>query len=287
MLVNTGATMSLSHAELVHFVRPSADLLFESAAASYRDKVICVVLTGTGEDGASGVRAVKKMGGTVIAEDEQTSDYFGMPGAAIATGDVDFVLPLDEIASALVTLSQGSDKRAVLPPTARPWTSCWISCETNATSTSPADKRPSLSRRIRKRMDAVQVETYEEYRDYLEVHPREHVQLVDTILINVTDFFRDEEAWRYLTDEVVPMIVARKAGDGPIRVWSAGCATGQEPYGLAMVLAEALGVEAFRQRVKIYATDTDDQALSVARSGVFTQINSPRSSITFATATSN
>lgn len=105
LLVNPDGTLSLSRAELVHFVRPSADLLFESAAASYTDRVIAVVLTGTGEDGANGVRAVHKMGGTVVVQDEDTSEYFGMPGSAIATGAVDVVLPLDEIGPALVTLA--------------------------------------------------------------------------------------------------------------------------------------------------------------------------------------
>ncbi len=105
LLVNPDGTLSLSKAELVHFVRPSADLLFESAAASFTDRVIAVVLTGTGEDGANGVRAIKAMGGTVLAQDEATSAYFGMPRAAIDTGCVDFVLPLDEIAEALMTLT--------------------------------------------------------------------------------------------------------------------------------------------------------------------------------------
>ena len=104
LLVNPDKTLSLSQSELVHFLRPSADLLFESVAASYRDRAIAVVLTGTGNDGAMGVRAIKKMGGTVIAQNEKTSDFFGMPDAAIQTGSVDFILPLDEIASALVTL---------------------------------------------------------------------------------------------------------------------------------------------------------------------------------------
>ena len=102
-----GYTRSHDHAdatELVHFVRPSADLLFESVAACYKDRAIAVVLTGTGNDGAMGVRAIKKMGGTVIAQDERSADFFGMPGAAIQTGTVDFVLPLKEIAPALMTL---------------------------------------------------------------------------------------------------------------------------------------------------------------------------------------
>ncbi|HDR73208.1 MAG TPA: chemotaxis protein CheB [Methanoculleus sp.] len=104
MLVNSDRTISLTQSELVHFVRPSADLLFESVAGSYRDRSIAVVLTGTGSDGSMGVQAVKNRGGTVIAQDESTSEFFGMPQAAIQTGSVDFILGLDEIASALVTL---------------------------------------------------------------------------------------------------------------------------------------------------------------------------------------
>ena len=104
LLVNPDGTLSLSQSELVHFLRPSADLLFESVAASYRERAIAVVLTGTGSDGAMGVQAIKKMGGTVIAQDEATAEFFGMPGAAIQSGSVDFVLPLNEIAAALVIL---------------------------------------------------------------------------------------------------------------------------------------------------------------------------------------
>src|SRR5262249_25798059 len=104
LLVNPDGTLTLSHSKMVHFVRPSADLLFESVAASFRDRAIAVVLTGSGSDGTMGVRAIKKMGGTVIAQDAASSEFFGMPGAAIQTGSVDFVLPLGEIPSALVTL---------------------------------------------------------------------------------------------------------------------------------------------------------------------------------------
>jgi two-component system chemotaxis response regulator CheB len=104
LLVGPDGILSLSDAELVHFVRPSADLLFESVAASYQDRAIAVVLTGCGHDGAMGVRAIKKRGGTVIVQDEQSSEFRGMPQAAIRTGQSDFVLPLGEIAPALVCL---------------------------------------------------------------------------------------------------------------------------------------------------------------------------------------
>jgi two-component system chemotaxis response regulator CheB len=104
LLVNADGSLSLTRTELVHFVRPSADLLFESGAASFGGRAIGVVLTGTGSDGSLGVEAIKGVGGTVIAQDEATSEFFGMPGAAIETGAVDFVLPLDQIAEALTSL---------------------------------------------------------------------------------------------------------------------------------------------------------------------------------------
>jgi two-component system, chemotaxis family, protein-glutamate methylesterase/glutaminase len=104
LLVNPDGSLSLAQSELVHFVRPSADLLFESVAGSFKERAIAVVLTGTGSDGSMGVQAIKKMGGTVIAQDEASSEFFGMPSAAIQTGCVDFVLSLGEIPAALVTL---------------------------------------------------------------------------------------------------------------------------------------------------------------------------------------
>jgi two-component system, chemotaxis family, protein-glutamate methylesterase/glutaminase len=111
LLVDASAVLTLTHTELVHFVRPSADLLFESTAASFRERAIAVVLSGSGSDGAMGVKAIKKMGGTVIVQDQRSSEYFGMPGAAVQTGVVDFVLPLEEIAPALQTLVSGQPRR--------------------------------------------------------------------------------------------------------------------------------------------------------------------------------
>lgn len=107
LLAAPDRTLSLTQSELVHFVRPSADLLFESVAATYRERAIAVVLTGSGSDGAMGVKAIKTMGGTVLAQDESTSEFFAMPSAAIETGNVDFVLRLDEISGALVSLVVG------------------------------------------------------------------------------------------------------------------------------------------------------------------------------------
>ncbi|MEH1900442.1 MAG: chemotaxis protein CheB [Nostoc sp.] len=108
LLANGDGTLSLSQSKLVHFLRPSADLLFESVAATYKDRAIALVLTGTGSDGAMGVEAIKKMGGTVIVQNIETAEFSGMPSAAIQTGKVDFILPLDEISTTLVTLVMGN-----------------------------------------------------------------------------------------------------------------------------------------------------------------------------------
>jgi two-component system CheB/CheR fusion protein len=129
-------------------------------------------------------------------------------------------------------------------------------------------KRPSLRRRIEKRMQEVDIDSFVEYRTYLEHHQEEFVSLFNTILINVTAFFRDDAAWDYLAGEIVPNILAAK-DDQPIRVWSTGCASGEEAYTLAMVLLEALGEDAVKQRVKIYATDVDEDALAQGRHAVY------------------
>ncbi|HEY0783395.1 MAG TPA: protein-glutamate O-methyltransferase CheR, partial [Thermoanaerobaculia bacterium] len=126
-------------------------------------------------------------------------------------------------------------------------------------------KMSSLMRRMRKRMAEVDIETYSGYIDFLEVHPDEFLPLFNTVLINVTGFFRDPDPWKYLAEQIVPRILEDKSADEPIRVWSAGCASGQEAYSVAMLFADALGDEAYKRRLKIYATDADEEALAQAR----------------------
>jgi two-component system, chemotaxis family, CheB/CheR fusion protein len=130
-------------------------------------------------------------------------------------------------------------------------------------------KRASLGRRIAKRMSGVGVSKHSDYVDYLEVHPEEFGALFNTILINVTDFFRDDTTWDFLRDTAIPQLLARKGPGTPIRVWSAGCASGEEAYTLAILFAELLGWEESRERVKIYATDADEEALAKARLAVY------------------
>ncbi len=130
-------------------------------------------------------------------------------------------------------------------------------------------KRASLRRRMDKRLQTLGISGYSGYTDYLEVHPDEFVLLFNTVLINVTTFFRDAASWDYLSSEIIPRILASKTPEEPIRLWSAGCASGQEPYSLAMALAETMGIDAVRDRVKIYATDVDEEALTQARAASY------------------
>lgn len=130
-------------------------------------------------------------------------------------------------------------------------------------------KRTSLERRIRRRMEEVGCDSFAAYHAFLEVHPQEFVDLLNTVLINVTSFFRDTESWEVLRREVVPRILERKGDKGAIRIWSVGCASGEEPYSLAMMFAEVLGTVDFCRRVKIYATDLDDAALNTARHATY------------------
>ncbi|BBX31644.1 chemotaxis protein CheR [Mycolicibacterium mageritense DSM 44476 = CIP 104973] len=130
-------------------------------------------------------------------------------------------------------------------------------------------KRTSLMRRVRHRMDHAGYESFEQYLDVLQASSEEFSALFNTILINVTAFFRDPDAWEFVRTDVIPRVLAERGPDDPIRVWSAGCASGQEAYTLAILLAEALGPDAFRQRVKIYATDIDEEALAEARAASY------------------
>jgi two-component system CheB/CheR fusion protein len=131
-------------------------------------------------------------------------------------------------------------------------------------------KRPSLIRRFQNRTQAVGAETWDDYRAYLDEHPDEFNELFDTILINVTGFFRDVETWDLLRDDVIPRLVEQKGARGTIRVWSAGCASGEEAYSAAMLFAEALGEYQFKDRVKVFATDIDEPALTQARDAAYT-----------------
>lgn len=130
-------------------------------------------------------------------------------------------------------------------------------------------KRSSLMRRFRHRMQSLDIDSYPSYLQYLQSHAQEYQHLLDDVFINFTSFFRDRDTWNYLATEIIPQILASKQPDEPIRVWSAGCAAGQEVYSLVMLLAEALGIDDYLQRVQIFATDIDEAAVQQARLGLY------------------
>jgi two-component system CheB/CheR fusion protein len=132
-------------------------------------------------------------------------------------------------------------------------------------------KRPSLMRRFQHRMQSINIDTYQSYLKYLQSHSEEYLTLQNEVLINVSSFFRDHDAWNYLAAKIIPQIIASKQPDEPIRVWSAGCAAGQEICSLLILLAEALGIESCSQRVQCYATDVDKSALVQARQATYSQ----------------
>lgn len=134
-------------------------------------------------------------------------------------------------------------------------------------------KRPTLMRRFEHRMQSINIDNYPSYLQYLQSHSQEHLALLNDVLINVTSFFRDHDAWDYLAAEIVPKIIASKQLDEPIRVWSAGCAAGQEIYSLLILLAEALGIESCLERVQCYATDVDEAALGQARQATYSDVD--------------
>jgi two-component system CheB/CheR fusion protein len=130
-------------------------------------------------------------------------------------------------------------------------------------------KRPSLLRRLRRRMTIVSIMEFGRYIEYLDTHPEEFDHLFNALLINVTAFFRDGAPWEVLRTDLIPPLIEARGPDEPIRIWSAGCASGEETYTVAMLFAEALGAEAFARRVRIYATDVDNDALAEARAAIY------------------
>lgn len=248
--------------------KPSVDLLLSSAAEVYGEKLIAVILTGTGSDGAAGAYAVKKAGGTVVIQNPETASFSGMP-RSLAPSTVDIVADLERIGPLLKDLLAGvavptcpADERALGAFLAR-------LRERNGIDFS-SYKLPTIERRLQRRIAATGSRDLAGYLRYLEDHPEEYEHLIGAFLIKVTEFFRDPELFAYLRDTVLPELIAaaRRRGN-ELRIWSAGCATGEEAYALAILVCELLGDELDEFTVRIFATDLDEAAVSFARRGVY------------------
>lgn len=262
---------------------PSINRLLSSAAQAYDEHLIAVILTGTGSDGADGAREVKVAGGTVIVENPETAAYPGMP-SSLAPTTVDLAVDLERIGPLLHELVSGT-AIALVPPTATVTLTAavegeeeqWRALQTilaQVRERSGIDfasyKRPTILRRLQRRIAAVHVSDLADYARYLADHPDEYRLLAASFLIKVTEFFRDPRFFAVLRERVLPDLIAQARTHGNVlRIWSAGCATGEEAYSLAILVAEALGDELAQFTVQIFATDVDREAITFARRGIY------------------
>lgn len=285
MAVKSGR-IALSPPTLHRGVRLPVDHLFRSLAQEYGPRAVGIVLSGAGSDGSSGMREIKAAGGLTIAQDPDTSMQRGMPQSAIDTGIIDLVLPIKGMPEVL-------QRFASLPESARAEPK-----EVDADEpTEPTDKLASLSeseltrlaavidahvnfdlrvykpstieRRVLRRMTLAGFDDFDSYFEHLRTDPSEQQQLVCDLLINVTEFFRDPQAFQALREMVIDPMVAQAPSGSTLRAWIPGCATGEEAYSIGMELLDAVDAANKRLAIQIFATDIDQDALKVARVGLY------------------
>ncbi len=250
---------------------PSIDGLLSSAADVYGDRLIAVILTGSGSDGAAGAVNVKNAGGTVIVQDPHTARYPSMP-LALPPTIVDFEAKIENIGLLLYNLLLGVKIVQTEERTEDILREILELVSHQASVDFRQYKTSTILRRIGRRMTVIHVHTIRDYAEYLRSYPEEVGELVKAFLINVTQFFRDIEAFVYIRNEILPKLIAQaRERDRVLRFWTAGCATGEEPYSLAMLLSEMLGTELSEWSIKIFATDLDEAAITFARRGIYSE----------------
>ncbi len=256
-------------------LRMPIDFFFRSLAQDQHRRAIGIVLSGTGSDGTFGVRAIKGEAGMVMAQTPGSTEFDGMPRSAIATGLVDYELPPAEMAAQLIAYATHAfGKLPRLPDTSPPRTEnalkkIFVLLRAQTGHDFSLYKPSTIHRRIERRMAVHQVEAVDEYVRYLQQNRPEVEALFRDLLIGVTNFFRDPEAFWVLEHEIIPKLFADKPAGGVIRVWSAGCSTGEEAYSIAILLQERMELLKQSYTVQIFATDIDDRAIATARSGVY------------------
>jgi two-component system CheB/CheR fusion protein len=252
-------------------VRLPIDYFFRSLAEDLGERAICIVLSGTGSDGTLGVQAVKGAGGLTLAQEERQAQYPFMPRSAILTGMVDHVLPAEEMAAELVRYVRHpyleAPPRTI--PAAKQFETFVDKILLLIRSTTRHDfsgyKQNTIRRRIERRMALHKLDRIADYHRYLQENPQEVQALFRDLLITVTSFFRDPEAFKALNDRVIPEIMAGKETGAAIRVWAPGCASGEEAISLAILLAEARERLGKAVNIQVFATDIDSQAIARAR----------------------
>jgi two-component system CheB/CheR fusion protein len=265
--------LRLSRPQARRGARLPFDFLLNSLASEFGARAVCVILSGTGADGSLGLRTVSAEGGLVIAQEIGEADYDGMPLSAIATGAVDLVLPAAKIAEALVKREQGAII-ATTPKTLRPENSVQDSLpkiidllRTNTVHDFTLYKHGTLERRVEHRMAMTASKTADAYLEFLFRDVTEPDLLSRDLLINVTGFFRDAPVFDFLEKSVIPDLVRDHPSDRPLRIWVAGCSSGEETYSLAMLFREQISASKRDIKMQVFASDVDPDAVASAREG--------------------
>ncbi len=247
------------------------DFFFRSLAQDQRERAICIVLSGTGSDGTLGLRAVKGEGGMAMTQNPESAEYDGMPRSAIGTGLVDYVLPPAEMPAQLIAYAASGTRFPSTPPSSGDdeLKKIYILVRAHTGHDFSQYKRKTIYRRIERRMAVHQIAQLDGYVRYLGETPAEVEALFRDLLIGVTHFFRDAEAFEALETQVIPQLVGGKSGNSTVRVWVAGCSTGEEAYSIAILLREK--IEALKQgcKLQVFATDIDPRAIATARAAVY------------------
>ncbi|MFO0820526.1 MAG: CheR family methyltransferase [Pirellulales bacterium] len=251
----------------------SIDVFLRSLAEDQMQNAICVILSGTGTHGTLGLKAVKAAGGLAIVQDPSTADCSGMPESAIATGLADHVLPVEKMPDVLFKyvrrfFTSGGERCASVEKTPDDLNQLLALLRARSKFDFRGYRQKMLVRRLERRLRLSRFDNVADFVAHLRDNPDEVKQLARDLLISVTRFFRDPEAFRNLETEVIAPLVA-KDSDTPLRVWIPGCATGEEPYTVAMLLLEHQLAGRNPRRLQIFATDVDEHALGVARRGVY------------------
>ena len=280
--------LRLSKLEDLRRGRAPIDHFFRTLAKAYDGNAIGVILTGTGSDGTLGLKEIKAKSGLIIVQDPNEAEFDGMPQSAIATGMVDRILPLAEIPEVLLRYAR-TDPRVSLPvdgkesePNERLLVRKIMAILKTRTERDFSRYKPAtVLRRIARRMQLNYIEDLEQYVEKLRESSEEVHALSDDLLITVTSFFRDKEVFRKLEEEVVPKLFEGKGPKDCLRLWSVGCATGEEAYSLAMLLIEEAGRRKAPAQIQVFASDLHKRSLDSARDGVYpgdieTDVNSDR-----------
>jgi two-component system, chemotaxis family, CheB/CheR fusion protein len=256
--------------------RAPIDHFFRGLAGTHDGHAVAVVLTGTGSDGALGIKEIKERGGLAIVQDPADAEYDGMPQSAIATGSVDLVLPLADIPDAILRFA-GTKPEIEVPAEGEGLTGeetkqlqrVFAQIRARTHRDFSQYKASTIMRRLRRRMQLRHVEALSGYLDLLRADPDEVRELADDLLLTVSSFFRDPEVFQHLERQVVPALFEGKRAGDRLRVWSVGCATGEEAYSLAMLLVEEAERRDDPPQVQIFASDLHEQSLQRGRDGFY------------------